>query len=134
MICKYAGFTLIEVIFVFVMAALLAAMTLPYFYSGAMSQATPINRLTVSTNLNNAMEAIVSDYNTNNLFSVKNAATLTAFSSKVNAFSTNYASSCSTCTATATTTTVGALTTAVLVTVKSESNEKIYRVFTIQAN
>ena len=131
---NYSGFTLIEVIFIFVFGALLAAITLPYFYSGAMSQATPVNRLTVSTKLNSAMEAIVSDYNTNNLFSTKNAATLTAFSSKVNAFSTNYASSCSTCTATATTTTVGALTTAVLVTVKSENNEKIYRVFTIQAN
>lgn len=128
------GFTLIEVIAIFVVGAILAAMTMPYFYSGVLSQATPANRLVVSTKLNNAMETIVSDFNTNNSFTTKNSTTLTTFAAKVNSFSTNYGSSCSTCTATASTATVGSLTTAVLVTLTSENNEKLYRIFTIQSN
>ena len=128
--CNPYGFTLLEVIIIFVIGAVLAAMTMPYFYSGAMKTETPIDRLQASSHLNQAMETIVADHDNN--FTPATSTTLANFANKVNAFSTNYSSSCTTCTATAVTTTIGSLTTALLVTITSSTGEKIYHVFTIQ--
>jgi prepilin-type N-terminal cleavage/methylation domain-containing protein len=125
------GFTLIEIIITFVVGSILAAMAMPYFLSGAMSSHTPIERLQVSSSLNQAMETILADYNINYSSPTKN--TLDAFAAKVKAFSTKYYSDSSLKKVEAETTTVGSLETALLVTVTSSNGEKIYHVFTIQS-
>ena len=129
-IFKSDAFTLLEVIIIFVVGAVLASMTMPYFFSGAMKANTPIDRLQISSNLNQCMEAVVYDHDTN--FSSPTTATLANFATKVAALQTNYASSCPNCTATAATTTIGSLTTSLLVTITSSTGEKIYHVFTVQ--
>ena len=56
------GFSLIEIILLIVLSGILAVMILPYFFSGATSSNTPVERLETSAGLNKAMEAIISDY------------------------------------------------------------------------
>jgi len=123
------GFSLIEIILLIVLSGILAVMILPYFFSGATSSNTPVERLETSAGLNKAMEAIISDYES---CASKDSSCVTSIKDKVNDFSAYYGSACSTCSATAVTTTIGSLTTAVLVTVTSANNEKLYHVLTIQ--
>ena len=126
------GFTLVEIIITFVVGSILAAMAIPYFLSGAMSSHTPIERLQVSSSLNQAMETILADYNTNFPSPTKDA--LATFAAKVKDFSTKYYSDPSLKKFEAETITVGSLATALLVTITSINGEKIYHVFTIQSN
>jgi type II secretory pathway pseudopilin PulG len=118
------GFSLIEIILLIVLSGILAVMVLPYFFSGSISSNTPVERLETSAGLNKAMEAIISDYENNFKMDMNGLIT------KVNSFSEKYSSYCATCSATAKTITIGDLTDAVLVTVTSSNNEKLYHVFT----
>jgi len=128
---KPQGFSLIEIILIIVLSGILAVMVLPYFFSGSISSNTPVGRLETSAGLNKAMEAIISDYES---CTSKSSTCVKTIKDQVNDFATYYGSSCSTCSATAVTTTVGSLTTAVLVTVTSANNEKLYHVLTIQSD
>jgi len=78
--------------------------------------------------LNNAMEVIIQDYDT---MTTKKASDLTTFSTKVNQFSNNYGSVCSSCTGSAVTQTVGSLANVTVVTVSNDQNEKLTHVFPI---
>lgn len=133
-ICKSDAFTLLEVIIIFVVGAVLASMTMPYFFSGAMKANTPIDRLQISSNLNQCMEAVVYDHDTN-FASPTNTILNTTFAAKVTALQTNYASSCQNCTASvgvATFTPSTLIQNPLLVTITSSTGEKIYHVFTVQ--
>jgi prepilin-type N-terminal cleavage/methylation domain-containing protein len=58
-----AGFTLIEVIVVFVVAGIMASMIYTYFGSALTQSSVPINRLKSVSRLYMVMENIVADYN-----------------------------------------------------------------------
>lgn len=58
-----AGFTLIEVIVTLVLASVIAAMLSSFFGTSLTRSGEPIQRLMNSTNLQQVMENIVSDYN-----------------------------------------------------------------------
>ena len=60
---KNQGFTLIEVIVTFVVAAIMAAMVYTYFGSALTQSSVPISRLQQASNLHQVMENIVTDYN-----------------------------------------------------------------------
>lgn len=128
------GFTLIEVIVVLVVAGIFAAIVIPLFRAGVTTSSVPMSRFNSSMNLNAAMSMIVSDYETNSCCNVKDSNSLTALKTRIENFSTNYGSYCSTCSAKVTyPTTVGSLTNVMIVTVtNSETNEKVTHVFTIQ--
>ena len=123
------GFTLLEIIAIFVIGAILAVMTMPYFYSGALKSSTPIERLKDSSYLNQAMEAVVAYHDLN--YASPSSSSLTTFASNITSFLSNN-SLCQDCSVTTTTVTVGGLTNALLVTITSSSGEKIYHLFTVQ--
>lgn len=131
---NHHGFTLIEIIITFVVISILSAMFIPYYLSGVTTQTIPINRLSESIHLSNAMEAIVSDYYTNVTFAAQNSQALEGLINKVNSFTENYPDICSSCSAVGEVVEAGELTTSVLVTVTSSNNEKVYRLFTVQGN
>ncbi len=125
------GFTLFEVIIIIALGALLFSMVMPYLYSGAMTSHEPINRLQSSAELNQAMETVVKDFETN--YS-GDASKLSTFLGKVNSFSENYGSTCSECTALAENKTVGDLAEekVVFVTITNNIGESLYHLFTLQ--
>lgn len=128
---KNFGFSLLEVIIVIVLSGILAVMILPYFYSGAISSNTPIERLQTSSELNMVMEAIVSGYES---CESKNSSCVQTVKDKISNFATNYGTYCSTCSATTQEITIEPLAKVVLVTVTSGNNEKLYYALTEQAD
>ncbi|MBF0530920.1 MAG: prepilin-type N-terminal cleavage/methylation domain-containing protein, partial [Deltaproteobacteria bacterium] len=57
------GFTLLEVIITLVLFAILGAMILPYYYSGAMDKNAPLTSLTTPLSVQAIMASIIADYN-----------------------------------------------------------------------
>jgi type II secretory pathway pseudopilin PulG len=122
------AFTLIEIVVLLVLSGLVLSVTLSYFLSGTITSNKPVDRLAASAMLNSAMEAIVSDYDK----SGKTQSELDEIVGKVSSFQDNYSDYCSSCSATSSKKSVGPLTTSVLITV-TNNNEKLYHVFTVQA-
>lgn len=129
------AFTLFEIIITLILFSFVAVMIMPYYQSGVLAEHKPIDRLQISSVLNESMELVVNEYD----YSTKKAAALTTLITHVQQFSTYYCptgSPCAICSPTITNPyTVGvgaaALTTAALVEITcSGSSEKLSHVFT----
>ncbi|WP_081429573.1 prepilin-type N-terminal cleavage/methylation domain-containing protein [Solidesulfovibrio magneticus] len=75
------GFTLIEVILTLVILAIAASMVMPYFMSGALTSANPMNNVSTPLTLQTVMSKIVSDYNSN--FGTTNLPSLASLATKI---------------------------------------------------
>lgn len=124
------GFTLLEVVVTLVLLGIMAAMVVPFFRSGVMTSATPINRLEAAMNTQQVMSAIVQDY----LASTRKDTDLQTLAQRVNYSFATYRGGCSTCSGTAQlNTTVGSLTNTLRVTVtNSATGETLVHLFTVQ--
>lgn len=65
---KQAGFTLIELLVTIMLVGVLAAMVVPFYFSGVTRGADPLTQMTTPLGLQTIMANIIADYNSNGTY------------------------------------------------------------------